>query len=326
MELAEAGRIMQIEKPAIIGLLPFDQPGIGGRFGQVRDNTQNSVFVQAEIENFTTEFTTGKIVTNPGNALMTHRVHNQRVTNLCSSLSTVTTVRGAALLYLTEIGNNENQIRAELENGQGQFSFNKMLTLFAGCISPRSLDGLIINSKMDQDCINAQTQINQTAIDRLVNKTALENFGWKRMTSLVRLLTHYNVDINRIELEKIEVFHPRVANGRMTFQDALGQNMIILSMILTNTLSSQNSPDDNSPHAVTMFEFDQNRNIFKIKNSYFTQKTIEIDERIPIFSEFMRSIPRFRRKIRQNFRNLTDRDWILADVGYCLRFRDRSKF
>ena len=84
---------------------------------------------------------------------------------------------------------------------------------------------------------------------------------------------------------------------------------------------------DNSPHAVTLFGFDQVQNVYKIKNSYFVQKTIRInaDGQFPIFSDFVRNIPQFRQIFPQLFPNFTDQNWILGDEGYCVRFRDRSK-
>jgi len=85
--------------------------------------------------------------------------------------------------------------------------------------------------------MNAQTQLNEKAIDRLVNKTAFEENGWKRIKPLVRLFNQYNVDPNNIELEKITVFHPRVAGNRQSFQDAINQNMLIVASIITNTLT-----------------------------------------------------------------------------------------
>jgi len=108
---------------------------------------------------------------------------------------------------------------------------------FPGCVSPRSLDGLIINSRNDPHFMNAQSQLNEKAIDRLVNKTAFEENGWKRINPLVRLFNQYNVDPNNIELEKITVFHPRVAGNRQTFRDAINQNMLIVASIITNTLT-----------------------------------------------------------------------------------------
>jgi len=201
MEFEEVGRIMQNEKARIVRLnRPFTLQ-LQGTFRQVGDNTQNSVFLQQEIRQFTTEIqlnTAGKNLTNPGAAFITHRVHGQRATSLCVSFATTTTVRGASINYLTNHGHPEDQIRNELEN-DFQFSFTKMLTIFTGCISPRSLDGLIINSRNDPHFMNAQAQLSGKAIDRLVNKTALEENGWKRMNPLVRLFNQYNVDPNNID-------------------------------------------------------------------------------------------------------------------------------
>jgi len=109
----------------------------------------------------------------------------------------------------------------------------------------------------------------------------------------------------------------------MTFQDALGANMLIVAMVFNNTFSSVNIPADMSAHAVPIFEFDQNRNVFKIKNSYFAQKLIEVDAQIPVYTEFLRNIRVFRRRFRQG---LTDDDFILHGCGFCVQFRDRSKF
>ena len=184
MEFEEVRRIMQNEKARIVGLnQAFTQPGVQGTFGQVEDNTQSSVFLQHEIEEFTTEFTAGKNLTTPGAAFITHRVHDQRMTNLCTSYATTTLLRSASMRYLVSQDYAFDQIRDDLENVD-EFSHSKMLTIFTGCVSPRSLDGLIINSRNDARFINAQTKIAGTALDRLVSKTALEENGWIRIDAV----------------------------------------------------------------------------------------------------------------------------------------------
>jgi len=100
-------------------------------------------------------------------------------------------------------------------------------------------------------------------------------------------------------------------------QDALGQNMLIVATIFCNTISSKT---DNSTHAVTMFDFDQN--MFKIKNSYFGEKMISIDERLPVYTKFIVESPaEYRRKVCQIDPNFDDGSWILFDSGCCVRFR-----
>ena len=67
-------------KTDILALPPFSYPNPNVRinYAQVGAKTQHSVFLQKEIEQFTTELTTGKNLTNPGNVMMTYRVHDQR--------------------------------------------------------------------------------------------------------------------------------------------------------------------------------------------------------------------------------------------------------
>ena len=209
MEYEEVRQIMEAENPVLVALQPFAQPIPQATFNQVDENTQNSVFHQREIEELSTHFTIGKNLTNPGNGFITHRVHDQKLTSLCVSFSTVTTVRGATIRVLIARGFPDDEIRNQLENVD-EYSFNKMLTLFTGCISPRSLDGLILNSRNDAHFMDAQTQITRTAVDRLVYQTGLEEPGWKRITPLVELLEHFNLNPNYIELQKIPVFHHSV--------------------------------------------------------------------------------------------------------------------
>ena len=108
----------------------------------------------------------------------------------------------------------------------------------------------------------------------------------------------------------------------MTFQAALGANMVIVAMVFNNTLSSV-VPADMPAHAVPIFDFDRNRNVFKIKNSYFDQKSIEVDAQLPVYTAFWRNIQRFRNAAPPNF---TDDHFILHECGYCVQFRDISKF
>mgnify|MGYP006944993340 CR=1 FL=1 len=86
--------------------------------------------------------------------------------------------------------------------------------------------------------MDVQTQGTSSAMDRLVHKTEFEHFGWTRVGPLPELFKKYNVNPNDLELDKIQVYHRKCANGRMTFQDALGQNMLIVVPIFCNTLSS----------------------------------------------------------------------------------------
>ena len=119
------------------------------------------------------------------------------------------------------------------------------------------------------------------------------------------------------------VFHPKVAGGRMSFHDAIGQNMLILTQIFNNTLSSVKSPDDNNSHAVTLFGFDQNN--FQIKNSYFAQKLVKVNSQLPVYSEFINYQQRFRQMVTQNIPTFSDQNYILYDQGYCVQFKNKLK-
>ena len=331
IDLAAVDKMMRAAKTEIVALQPFSFPNPNPRinFAQVSAETQNSVIVQKEIEEFAADLTIGKNLTNAGNVMMTHRVHDQRTTGLCTTFAVTTAVRGAVINYFgnQQGGHNKNLIiriiRNDLEK-LAEFSFNRMLTLFTGNVSPRSLDGLIKNSHFNPHFMNAQTQKTSAAFDRLVNKTEFEDFGWMRI-GLPELFNKYNVNPEDIEIEKIQVFHPRFANGQMTFQDALGQNMLIVVPIFTKTFSSIT---DNSPHAVTMYKFDQNQ--FKIKNSYFAQKMISIDERLPVYAEFQRlakmNLPQYRQHVHQIDPTFNDQNFILFHTGLCVKFKNKRKF
>jgi len=106
-----------------------------------------------------------------------------------------------------------------------------MLTLLTGCVSPRSLDGLVVNSQDEDKYLEAQFQSILNVKDRLVCKTALENEGWKRVLPISGLFQKYNLNPDRIELESVQVYHPRIAGSNMTFTDAFGQNMVIYTMV-----------------------------------------------------------------------------------------------
>ena len=58
---------------------------------------------------------------------------------------------------------------------------------------------------------------------------------------LMRLFDLYNINSNEIELEKITVYHPRVGRG-ISFEEALGEDMPIITTIINNTLSSVGCP------------------------------------------------------------------------------------
>ena len=310
-------KVMQKAKAGICSLPPFSMK-VTTQFNDVADDTQNSVFLQKEILTFTSQFTAGKNLPNPGAAVMTHRIHDQNNTNFCASFASTSVLRGAAMGFLMSKGNSQQQITADLEDRKGKFAHSDMMTLLTGCVSPRSLDGIIENSKDQPKYINAQVQIIENVMNRLVRQTAIEAEGWRKIIPICKLFEKYNEIPANIELELVKVFHPRVAPpGEMTFSDALGQNMLILTMVFTNTMTPR---ADICPHAVTLYSEDQNE--FVIKNTYFAEKEIRIDTGLLIYSDFKHNENAFRTFYAYD-PNFSDLNYILFDFGFALRFKNK---
>jgi len=313
---------MELAKPDICSLPPFSM-AVKTNYDNVGEQTQNSVFVQRNIEEFTTEVRTGKNLTNRASGLVTDRVHNQRQTNLCASFAGMTTIRGAAKRFLISKGITLHQISADLEAVQGDFSFTKMLTLLTGCVSPRSLDGLVTNSLNEQKYLKSQFQCILNVTNRLVCKTALESEGWKRILPIPRLFQKYNLIPDEIELEPIYVYHPLsphyTESSLLTISDALQQNMIIFTTVFCNTMTPGG---DLSPHAVTIYKEDQNE--FVIKNSYFEAKEIRIDSRVPVYCSFSDNENEFRKNVLKIDPAFSDANFILFDYGCAFKFKDKA--
>ena len=312
---------MELAKPDICSLPPFNMV-VTTNYANVGDATQSSVFVEKKIEEFTTEFRTGKKLTNRASGIITDRVHNQRQTNLCASFAGTTTIRGAAKRFLLSNGITLQHISDDLEAVQGVFTFNKMLTLLTGCVSPRSLDGLLVNSQNDQKFISAQFQTISNVKNRLVWKTALEDEGWKRILSISKLFEKYNLNPDRIELESTEVYHPRIPGNHVTFSDALRQNKVIFTMIFNDTVSPLATNQTYPAHAVVIFG--ENQNQFLIKNSYFNEKEIQIDSRLPIYGELVNNKNRFCGNARQIDPHFDDQNYIFFNTGFAFEFKDKA--
>ena len=287
-------------------------------YGDVEQDTQHSVFLQKEILAFTSQFTAGKNVPNPETAVMTHRIHDQKNTNLCVSFASTSVLRGAAMGFLISKGNSKHQIKSDLEDRKSDFTHSNMVTLLTGCVSPRSLDGIIENAKDHQKYISAQTQQIDNIMHRLVSQTAVETHGWRKIIPICKLFEKYNEIPANIELELVKVFHPRVAQpGEMTFSDALRQKMLILAMIFTNTMTPSAYI---CPHAVTLYFEDQNE--FVIKNSDFYEKEIRIQTGLPVYTDFYNKEDAFRQSIFNYDPKFSDLNYILFDFGFALRFKD----
>lgn len=119
--------------------------------------------------------------------------HDQYNTYLCHSYGTISAFRQAIIHLLNSLNGEfacfrqtlstlserykiQKKIRRtklikKMMDREGSFSFHAMLTVFVGCVNPRSFIGLQKN----------QSAVLGTVVSRLVQKTAFEIEGWKRI-------------------------------------------------------------------------------------------------------------------------------------------------
>jgi len=207
--------------------------------------------------------------------------------------------------------------------------------LLTGCVSPRSLDGLVRNSRNKPEYKNNQSVPITKVKDRLEYPTVFEDFGWKRIISIPKLFEEYsriNTEIkpDKIKLESIEVCHPKLASkGSKTFNYALKNGMLIMIMVYKNTLKPfAGEESENSPHAVTIYQNDQNE--FVIKNSDFNEKRIRIHQNLPIYEQYQGILgsthKTFLGDARKIVPNFDETNWILSGFGYAFEFKDMPQF
>merc|ERR1712130_511431 len=137
---------------------------------------------------------------------VTKGVHGQKNTNLCVSITSMTMIRSALKRYLVEYINlspvQVQQLESDLEDWNGFLSFKKMIRIFTGCVSVRSLEGLVRNSLLSDKFIARQTQSLNNAILRLCCRTIAQGEpGWKMIGPLVDLAKKYGADPTKMKLE-----------------------------------------------------------------------------------------------------------------------------
>lgn len=115
----------------------------------VSENTQQSMYLEGEIRQILSSWSTNLTLHQ---FRITNKIHDQSLTNLCHSFATVTCLRAAIMFYLESLNIDYEVVRTKLDRLE-EFRFEKLLCVFTGCISPRSLDGIIINSTYMKVCI-----------------------------------------------------------------------------------------------------------------------------------------------------------------------------
>ena len=105
----------------------------------ISENTQNSVDVMTELENYLTKIGTSFVVNTDG----TH-IHDQKRTNLCHSYSTISGLKQLMRKFLeNEVSDiSARKLVLKSMNERGDCSFNRMLSVFVSCVSPRTFEDL----------------------------------------------------------------------------------------------------------------------------------------------------------------------------------------
>jgi len=206
MELAIVKSQMNQLKIQILSSNPISRQNVSSNFDQVDENTQGSVRMQNQIEYASSFYSTQKRLISD---LITNKIHDQKDTNLCVSISVLSALRAAQVFYLDKTAKKDSKkVRKDQDDILGEFSFDKCLVLFTGCISPRSLDGIILNSTGSSAFKEKQVQSFGTAIYRLVNRTMIDIDGWRRLAPITALFRKYQIDPDTVKLDFEECYHP----------------------------------------------------------------------------------------------------------------------
>jgi len=287
------------------------------QLGNIPSETQASVFLHREIKIKSKMISNG---TKISDTLLT-KVHDQGETFLCSSFSTVSCARRAAIRYLEKQGHQVKHIQDDLNNDKGKYSHAKMLTVFTGCVSIRNMDGLVSNSQHSNKYYSKQSQTINNAVDRIVHRTAFGGTGWRLIGPIKSLFRKYGVDSDKIKLKSYEVLHPYWKNNYVpgsndrTIPSIITSGCAVVVVILRNVMSYDNM-EDHFPHAVLAYKVNGNKLV--AKNTYSNEKIISIDLTMPDYRTFSADPQSF----RSNHPSFTDDDWLMWYDGRALEFDD----
>jgi len=184
---------------------------------QVSQNTQASIDILKQVDNFFAA--TNKLGQNQTEVTF---VHDQEFTNLCHSFATMSAFR-KTLLQLVESHKNiygqnfgtliYDDVESGIKTKVGEFSYNSMLTVFLGCVSPRSF-----NTKAE-----IQAAKTETVVARLCSKTAFEIEGWKRIIPVRKIFEKINLNIDEYELSYETVHHPNSHSIETVLETLMGK-------------------------------------------------------------------------------------------------------
>ena len=287
------------------------------------------------MDNFLTAM--DKLGQEQGNAVTL--VHDQELTNLCHSYATMSAFRQIILLFLEEneksadlfddLHKTRQDIISGVKSKTGDLSFARMLTIFLGCVSPRSF----------KCSTSTQAAYTETVIARLCSKTAFEVEGWKRILPIRNVFEKLKLKIDNYELTYEHHHHIYSNSVQSVLKHLLGQQRIspyykcTQNKFEVNTIIQLATPNGNLGHAVVIWKID--RNNYYMKNSYTNEPEIIIPKYRTTWNQYdlIRKAhsfnpPRTQAQIINMFNTILrisliepePSDWLIRDTGFHLKF------
>ncbi|CBY14812.1 unnamed protein product [Oikopleura dioica] len=168
---------------------------------------------------------------------LTKNVFDQKLSNLCVPVSVTTLIRYAMKTDL------------DFEDKNDEYTFDKILTILTMRIYPRSLAGLNLNPKKEEN--DFQTNDVETMLERICKKTYLKDSGWE----IVRTQGQYpepaksTCEYKKVTLNQNFVFsRPLTVTGAYLFSTGeLVFHQMTVDRIENNTFILQNTDFNHSP-------------------------------------------------------------------------------
>ena len=200
---------------------------------------------------------------------------------------------------------------------ENEYSFNRMLTVFMGCVNPRSF------------CDCARNQITETIIARLVYPSTFEIAGWKRLIPVREIFKKLKIKLDEYKLFYHPVDHPvqkyeqYAENTTIKLEDS--PELSVTSGFETGTIVDFEKPKENIRYTGTVIG--TNGENYKIRVG--RDDVIEIPRKRITFDIYnqMRNNPnlkRFKNILEQKSVKISD-DFMLYAKGFVLEFRSKDE-
>ncbi|CBY10809.1 unnamed protein product [Oikopleura dioica] len=200
---------------------------------------------------------------------LTKNILDQKWSNLCVPISVTTMLRFSMKNDLAFVDKYDN------------YTFDKILTNLTMAVYPRSLAGLNLNPKKEEN--NFQTNDIETMLERICKKTYLRESGWEIVrTQSWSYPAESTCDYKKVTLNQNFVFsRPLTVTGANLFSSGeLVFHQMTLDRIENNTFIIQNTDFNHSPVSVSF-----TKNSYLLKNSK-PKKAIRIGLTNPYYAPF----------------------------------------